>query len=91
MTYSNPNEKVQPDTIPVNNDLFILKGSMEAPLMAYTKIMDNGKLKCHFFRFDFMVENSNIHFNADVNDLDKYTLTGSANNDLVISIRDGGK
>ena len=91
MTYSNPNERVKPDTIPVKNDIFILKGKLEAPMFAFTKIMNNGKLTRDFFRFDFMLENSTIKFNAEVNNLDKYILTGSANNDLMIRIRDGSR
>ena len=87
MTYSNPNERVKPDTIVVKNDRFIFKGSLEAPLFAFTKIMNNGKLKRDFFRFDFMLDNSVIDFNADVNNLDKYTLTGSASNEMLINLR----
>lgn len=89
MTYSNPNERVKPDTISIKNDRFSFKGSLEAPLLAFTKIMNNGKLKRDFFRFDFMLENSVIQFNADVDNLEKYTLTGSSSQDMMISIRNG--
>lgn len=91
ITYSNPNERVKPDTISIKNDKFSFKGKLEAPLFSFNKIMNNGKLKRDFFRFDFLLENSTINFNADVNELDKYTLTGSVNNDLMVSVRDGSR
>lgn len=87
MTYSNPNEKMKPDTIAIKDDKFTFKGTVEAPLLAFTKIMNNGKLERDFFRFDFMLENSVIKFSADVNELNKYDLKGSASNDMMRNIK----
>lgn len=89
MTYSNPNEKVKPDTIPVKNDSFIFGGSIEAPLLAFFKIMNNGKLERDYFVFQFMLENTNISITANVNDLSNYSVTGSPNTDLINNFRKG--
>lgn len=91
ISYSNPNERITPDTIPIINDRFHFEGSLEAPLFVFTKIMNNGKLRQDFFRFDFMLENSVIEFKADVNDLRNYTLTGSVSNAMMIDIREGSR
>ena len=86
--YSNPNEKVTPDTVPVKDDRFILKGSREIPLVTFFKIVNNGKMKRDFHVF-MMLENANITVNADVNDLSNYSVTGSPNTDVIANFRKG--
>lgn len=82
ITYTDPNEKVKPDTIQVVNDKFIFKGTLESPLMAYMKIMDNGKLERDYYRIDFLIENSPMFINGDIRNPETIQLTGSKSNEL---------
>jgi len=82
ISYSNPNKKIKPDTVSVKNDRFVLKGSLEAPMMSFFKLMNNGKLKRDFFRIDFILEKGTVEIRADVNNLEGYTLTGAGNNTM---------
>ena len=89
--YSNPNEKVKPDTITVTDDHFIFNGSVEAPLLTFIKIMNNGKLNRDYYTVDFILENSKIDINAKVDDLKNYSISGSFNTVLLKNIVDKNK
>lgn len=77
INYSNPNERVKPDTIKVINDSFRMTGSMSSPMMAFLKIMGNENLEKKFYRIDFILDNSNVNIKANVQNIDQYQLTGS--------------
>lgn len=77
INYSDPNERIKPDTVAIVNDSFRLEGSMPSPRMAFLKIMGNENLKKDFYRIDFILDNENVAIHADVNDMKDYKLNGS--------------
>lgn len=90
INYSDPNERIKPDTVAIVNDSFRLDGSMPSPRMAFLKIMGNEHLKRDFYRIDFILDNENVTIHADVNDMSNYKLAGSKITEKYKSIlRDG--
>lgn len=77
INYSDPNERIKPDTVAIVNDSFRLEGSMPSPRMAFLKIMGNEKLKKDFYRIDFILDNEDVTIYADVDSMKNYKLNGS--------------
>lgn len=77
INYSDPNERIKPDTVAIVNDSFRLEGSMPSPRMAFLKIMGNENLKKDFYRIDFVLDNEDVTIHADINEMSDYKLSGS--------------
>jgi len=77
ISYSDPNEKIKPDTLKVINDKFKMTGALKSPRMSFLKLMHNNRLEQEYFRIDFIMENSEMMLEASIDNLKDYKLTGS--------------
>jgi peroxiredoxin len=83
--HSLPRQKIE-DTLMVVNDHFEYKGIVKSPYLVFFRILGNEVLKRPYAQGLFMIENADMLFKADVNDINNFTLNGSKTNDEFMSI-----
>lgn len=81
ISFSDPVKLIK-DTIIVINNKFEYKRTLKAPTMAFMRIMGNENLKKDYHRIDYFVENSDIEFKLDLNDIDNHKITGSKSHEM---------
>lgn len=87
ISYYNPNERIEPDTIPVKNDRFTFRGKLDAPMIVFAKVLNNGSLGREFLIYSVLMENTTVTLNGNIKDAKNFTTTGSASDNLQREIR----
>lgn len=76
------------DTVQIVNDKFIYMKDSPGPHMVFFRVLGNNVLDKPFVQGGFLIENTNMNFNASVNNINKYELLGSPTNDIRAAIFD---
>lgn len=71
------------DTIKIINDIFEYNGSVQSPLLVFFRVMGNEVLDRPYVQGHFMIENSEMQFNAEVDKINGFILSGSPSNDAL--------
>lgn len=87
ISYYNPLQRNEPDTVEIKNDKFIYRGKLDAPMTVFARLLNNGTLAKDFHIYSILMENADVSLNSDVKNLRNFSVIGSKNDALSKKIR----
>ncbi len=83
VSYNNPNQRIEPDTIAVRNDKFTFTKEIDYPIFMFVKIMNNGTLNRDYQVASALVEHASYTLNANVKNIRAMQIEGGVSNPLL--------